>query len=209
MPRINHPKSVPAAQSVDDAKPSNVAGPPKDAHVAVPSNDANVAGLPNDANVAGLPNDAKDLNDTTSAEGTAADAATAQRALALLADRWTFLLVREAYRGVHRFGELQRNLGIARNVLADRLSKLVEQGLLERVRYRRNPDWYEYRLTQRGLDLYPTIIAFFHWVDTHYGDPQRPAVRLRHRNCGKLTQPQLVCSACSAPLAPQDVEILE
>jgi DNA-binding HxlR family transcriptional regulator len=135
--------------------------------------------------------------------------ATAQRALALLADRWTFLIVRDAYLGVHRFGELQRNLGIARNVLSDRLSKLVEHGLLERVRYRTDPDWYEYRLTERGLDLYPTILAFFRWVSTHYGDPGQPAVRLRHRGCGELTQPLLVCSHCRELLTPQDVEVLE
>jgi DNA-binding HxlR family transcriptional regulator len=137
----------------------------------------------------------------------AVDAATAQQALALLADRWTFLIVREAYFGVHRFGELQRNLGIARNVLADRLSKLVEHRLLERVRYRTDPDWYEYRLTKRGLDLYPTILTFFDWVDTHYGDTNRPAMRLRHRVCGKPTRPLLVCSHCHEPIAAQDVEV--
>jgi DNA-binding HxlR family transcriptional regulator len=136
------------------------------------------------------------------------DTAEAQQALALLADRWTFLIVRDAYMGIHRFGELQRNLGIARNVLADRLSKLVQQGLLERVRYRTEPDWYEYRLTKRGLDLYPAILAFFHWVETHYGDPARPAMRLRHRGCGKLTQPQLVCSKCKEPIGAEDVEVL-
>jgi DNA-binding HxlR family transcriptional regulator len=135
--------------------------------------------------------------------------ATAQHALALLADRWTFLIVRDAYFGVHRFGELQRNLGIARNVLADRLAKLVEHGLLERVRYRTDPDWYEYRLTERGLDLYPAILAFFRWVDTHYGDPDQQAMRLRHSECGQRTQPLLVCSECHKPLRPQDVEILD
>lgn len=137
----------------------------------------------------------------------AVDAATAQQALALLADRWTFLIVREAYFGVHRFGELQRNLGIARNVLADRLSKLVEHKLLERVRYRTDPDWYEYRLTKRGLDLYPTILTFFNWVDTHYGDTNHPAVRLRHRTCSKPTRPLLVCSHCREPIAAQDIEV--
>jgi DNA-binding HxlR family transcriptional regulator len=137
------------------------------------------------------------------------DAAEAQQALALLADRWTFLIVRDAYMGIHRFGELQRNLGIARNVLADRLSKLVKQGLLERVRYRTEPDWYEYRLTRRGLDLYPAILAFFRWVETHYGDPAHPAMRLRHRGCGKVMQPQLVCSGCKEPIGAEDVEVLE
>jgi DNA-binding HxlR family transcriptional regulator len=139
----------------------------------------------------------------------AAKAAAAQQALAMLADRWTFLIIREAYFGVHRYGQLQRNLGIARNVLAERLSKLVEHGLLERVRYRTEPDWYEYRLTERGLDLYPAILAFFRWADTHYGDPNRPAVRIRHRTCGKLTEPLLVCSKCREPIGALDVEVVE
>ena len=139
----------------------------------------------------------------------AAKAAAAQQALAMLADRWTFLIIREAYSGVHRYGQLQRNLGIARNILAERLSKLVEHGLLERVRYRTEPDWYEYRLTTRGLDLYPAILAFFRWADTHYGDPNRPAVQIRHLSCGKLTQPLLVCSECREPIGAQDVEIAE
>ncbi len=138
-----------------------------------------------------------------------ANAAAAQQALAMLADRWTFLIIREAYSGVHRYGQLQRNLGIARNVLAERLSKLVEHGLLERVRYRTEPEWFEYRLTERGLDLYPAILAFFRWADTHYGDPSRPAVRVRHRACGKLTQPLLVCSECREPIGAQDVEVAD
>jgi DNA-binding HxlR family transcriptional regulator len=139
----------------------------------------------------------------------AAKAASAQQALAMLADRWTFLIIREAYSGVHRYGQLQRNLGISRNILAERLSKLVEHGLLERVRYRTEPEWYEYRLTKRGLDLYPAILTFFRWADTHYGDPNRPAVQIRHLSCGKLTQPMLVCSECREPIGAQDVEIAE
>jgi DNA-binding HxlR family transcriptional regulator len=132
----------------------------------------------------------------------------AQQALALLGDRWSFLIIREAFSGVHRYGQLQRNLGIARNVLADRLSKLVEHGLLERVRYRTEPDWFEYRLTERGLDLYPAILAFFRWADTHFGDPGQPAMNIRHRGCGSLTQPLLVCSGCREPIGPHDVEVL-
>jgi DNA-binding HxlR family transcriptional regulator len=142
-------------------------------------------------------------------DDTQAKAVAAQEALALLADRWSFLIIREAFSGTHRFGQLQRNLGIARNILSDRLSKLVEHGLLKRVRYRTEPDWYEYKLTERGLGLYPAILAFFRWADTHYGDPSRPAVRIRHRTCGKLTQPLLVCSACREPLGAKDVEIVE
>ena len=77
------------------------------------------------------------------------------------------------------------------------------------MRYRTEPDWYEYRLTKRGLDLYPAILAFFRWADVHYGDPARPAVRVRHLACGKLTQPLLVCSECREPIGAQDVEVAE
>ena len=76
-----------------------------------------------------------------------------------LSDRWTFLILREAFFGVRRYGQMQRNLGIARNVLADRLRQLVANGMFERVRYRTDPDWYEYRLTERALDVYPVIVG--------------------------------------------------
>jgi DNA-binding HxlR family transcriptional regulator len=142
-------------------------------------------------------------------EPTRAEPAAAQAALALLADRWSFLLIRDAFSGVHRFGQFQRDLGIARNVLADRLSKLVECGLLKRVRYRTDPDWYEYRLTDRGRDLYPAILAFFRWVDTHYGNPRDPAVKIRHRTCGQPTQPLLVCSHCREPIDATEVELVK
>ena len=88
-------------------------------------------------------------------------------AVDVLSDRWTFLILREAFFGVRRYGQMQRNLGIARNVLADRLRRLVEDGMFERVRYRTDPDWYEYRLTERALDLYPAIVALMRWADTH------------------------------------------
>lgn len=115
------------------------------------------------------------------------------------------MIVREVYAGVHRYGQLQRNLGIARNVLADRLARLVDQKLLVRVPYRRDPIWHEYRLTERGLDLYPAIIAFFSWVDQHFGAPGS-AAELRHAGCGKAMRPLLVCSECGEPITAPDVE---
>lgn len=129
----------------------------------------------------------------------------AQLALAMLADRWNFLIIREVYGGVFRYGQLQRRLGIARNVLADRLAKLVAQGLLERVPYRESPVWYEYRLTAGGLGLYPTIVAFFTWADEHYGDPAHRTISLRHGACGKPTRPLLVCSECGEQITARDV----
>jgi DNA-binding HxlR family transcriptional regulator len=132
--------------------------------------------------------------------------APAQRALALLADRWNFMIIREVYGGVFRYGQLQRNLGIARNVLADRLAKLVAHGLLVRVPYRQAPVWYEYRLTERGLGLYPAILAFFSWADEHYSDPAHPKFEIRHKSCGRPTRPLLVCSECGETLTARDVE---
>jgi DNA-binding HxlR family transcriptional regulator len=127
-------------------------------------------------------------------------------AVDVLSDRWTFLILREAFFGVRRYGQMQRNLGIARNVLADRLKQLVAEGMFERVRYRTDPDWYEYRLTERALDLYPAIVALMGWADRHMTpDADAVAVELVHRSCGEPTHPYLACSHCHEPLAGRDV----
>jgi DNA-binding HxlR family transcriptional regulator len=141
-------------------------------------------------------------NQNEEAPGTEA----AQHALALLADRWNFLILRDIYGGVHRYGQLQRRLGIARNVLADRLAKLVAHGLLVRVPYRESPVWYEYRLTERGLGLYPAIVAFFAWAEESFGDPAAPGFEFRHRACGQIGSPRLVCSACGEQITARDAE---
>jgi DNA-binding HxlR family transcriptional regulator len=90
------------------------------------------------------------------------------QAMEVLGDRWTLLVVSAVLRGVHRFGQLQRELGISRTVLADRLQVLVEHGILERRRYRTDPDWYEYRLTSEGRALEPVIEALSEWSRTHF-----------------------------------------
>lgn len=129
------------------------------------------------------------------------------RATALLGDRWTILVLREAFYGVRRYGDLVRNLGIARNVLAARLKTLVADGLLERRRYRTDPDWYEYVLTDAGRDLYGAILALLHWADVHLPADGEPALRLRHRACGMRTEARVVCLACGEELDPREVEV--
>jgi DNA-binding HxlR family transcriptional regulator len=125
----------------------------------------------------------------------------------VLSDRWTFLILREAFFGVRRYGHMQRNLGIARNVLAERLRKLVADGMLDRVRYRTDPDWYEYRLTERALDLYPVIVGLMRWADRHLGPGEDViALDLVHRSCGQPAEPYLACSHCHAPLTARDIE---
>src|SRR5262249_49089224 len=88
---------------------------------------------------------------------------TGTRALELLGERWTLAILRESFAGTRRFTDLQRNLGIARNILAARLRTLVDEGVLERHRYRADPDRYDYVLTDRGRALYPAIEAIVRW----------------------------------------------
>lgn len=130
------------------------------------------------------------------------------RMLDAFGERWTFLILRQAFFGVRRFNEMQRNLGVSRNILAARLRMLVDVGVLERHRYRRDPDFYEYRLTGRGLALYPAILAFSRWGDRFLPrDDDAPTLVLRHKPCGETADPLMVCSCCGEPIHPRDVEV--
>ena len=88
------------------------------------------------------------------------------RALSVLGERWTLLIVRDAFRGTRRFDEFQRSLGVTRHRLAERLRKLVDEGVLTRVAYMDRPTRYEYRLTRKGLALYPVLLTLSHWGTT-------------------------------------------
>src|SRR5918911_5096413 len=110
------------------------------------------------------------------------------RAMGVLGERWTFLILRECFYGVRRFSDMQRNLGIARNILSARLQRLVAAGILERRRYQSEPERFEYRLTATGRDLYPAVITIMRWGDEHLlGEDGRPVV-LRH-TCGHEADP--------------------
>ena len=121
------------------------------------------------------------------------------RAMELLGERWTILILREAFWGVRRFTELQRNLGIARNILSARLHSLVDGGVLERRLYQSDPERYEYRLTEMGRDLYPAVVAIMRWGDQHLAEASEHPVVLRH-TCGHDAQPHLTCSHCGEPI---------
>jgi DNA-binding HxlR family transcriptional regulator len=127
------------------------------------------------------------------------------RALEVLGDRWTLLVIRDAFLGVHRFDDFQRNLGIARNVLSDRLARLVDEGLLERRRYQERPERFEYRLTDKGVDLWPTVITLMKWGDRYYAPPQGPPRIVRHRGCGGEVTGQLTCERCGRMLTAREV----
>ena len=128
------------------------------------------------------------------------------RSLELIGDRWTLLIVRDAFRGVRRFDDFRAELGVAHNVLSDRLSRLTEAGVLERRRYQQRPDRYEYHLTQQGQDLWPVVMSLLFWGD-RYLAPDGPPVIPLHRNCGGHLTPQLNCTDCGASLASGDVEL--
>jgi DNA-binding HxlR family transcriptional regulator len=125
------------------------------------------------------------------------------RAMEILGERWTFLILRESFYGVRRFSDMQRNLGIARNILSTRLQTLVANGILERRLYQDEPPRHEYRLTEAGRDLYPAIVTLMRWGDRHLSD--EPPVVLRHNSCGHEADPLLVCSHCHEELDPHDV----
>ena len=127
------------------------------------------------------------------------------RTVSVLGERWTLLVLREAFKRTRRFEDFQRNMGVARNVLADRLEKLVRHGILERRLYQERPKRYEYRLTEKGRDLYPVIVAVMRWGDRHTaGDAGPPAV-LHHERCGHRADPELVCTHCGEPIDPREM----
>lgn len=131
------------------------------------------------------------------------------RALAVVGDRWTLLVLREAFLRVRRFEDFQSRLGIARRVLTERLALLVVEGVLEKMPYQDRPVRHEYRLTQKGLDLYPAVLSLVHWGDAHYAGEGGPPVLHRHKGCGHDFRSVLSCSECGEALGARDVEARE
>jgi DNA-binding HxlR family transcriptional regulator len=130
------------------------------------------------------------------------------RTIAVIGDRWTLLILRDCFLRIRRFDDFQDRLGITRHILADRLKKLVDAGVLEKVPYGDRPVRHEYRLTDRGLDLYPVMLSVVHWGDTHTtGKAGRPLLH-QHLVCGHQFDPVLTCSACSSPVDPRAVRVV-
>jgi DNA-binding HxlR family transcriptional regulator len=127
------------------------------------------------------------------------------RALALIGDQWTLMILREALFGVRRYAQFARNLGIPRPTLSARLREIVDAGLLERVAYARSPDRYEYRLTEAGRELFGAAAMLMRWGDKYLAGPEGPPIVLRHHACGGIAQPVLSCAACGGEITPYNV----
>lgn len=127
------------------------------------------------------------------------------RTLELVGERWTLLILRDAFLGIRRFDDFQRSLGVARNVLNTRLQRLVESGLLERRLYQERPQRHEYVLTGTGLELWPAIVALMQWGDRHLAGEGGPPLLLEHRGCGGRMTDKRTCERCGAELGPRDV----
>lgn len=128
------------------------------------------------------------------------------RTLEVIGERWTMLVLREAFYGVRRFDDFQRLTGAPRNILTARLRTLVEHDVLTRVPYREPGarQRYEYALTPRGRELLPAILALMQWGDEHLADPAGPPVVVKHRSCGEPVRAVLACDAGHSRLTARD-----
>jgi DNA-binding HxlR family transcriptional regulator len=123
--------------------------------------------------------------------------------LEVVGERWTLLIIRDVFLGIRRFDDLQRDLGVARNVLQARLERLVEEGILVKRPYQERPLRSEYRLTEKGTDLWPVLVALLQWGDRHGLDGERPLL-LRHRGCGGELDDRRRCTACGVDVSVEE-----
>ena len=129
------------------------------------------------------------------------------RALDLIGEWWTPLILRDIFRGKRRFDDLLESLDISRNVLTDRLRTLVESGVLDRVKYQDRPERYEYVLTARGLDLFPVLVSLMGWGDRWLAQKEGPPVVMWHQPCGKPVEAQLTCVHCGEEINLHNVKL--
>jgi DNA-binding HxlR family transcriptional regulator len=127
--------------------------------------------------------------------------------LEVVGEWWSLLILRDAFLGVTRFDDFQERLGISRNVLNERLAHLVEAGVLVKVPYSEHPPRHDYRLTDKGRDLWPVITTMRQWGDKHAA-PAGPPLQLIHKECGEISEALLICSSCGEPIGPRNVQAI-
>jgi DNA-binding HxlR family transcriptional regulator len=138
-----------------------------------------------------------------------ADNCSVKRTLDVVGEKWTLLVLREAFYGARRFEDFRRRVGCARNVLSERLGTLVDAGLMVREPYR-EPNQrtrHEYRLTEKGIDLLPALVALMHWGDRWEADAEGPPVEVVHRECGHPVETILRCSRDRESLTARDTRV--
>jgi DNA-binding HxlR family transcriptional regulator len=128
------------------------------------------------------------------------------RSLDVIGEPWTPLIIRDMWLGRHRFDDIQRNLNISRKVLTDRLKTLVDVGVVERRSYQRDPERYEYLLTDKGQELMDVLLALMAWGDRWVSRDGEPML-IRHNSCGEHTLAAIRCSVCGQPLRALDTGI--
>ena len=135
------------------------------------------------------------------------DNCTVGRTMTILGEKWTFVVLREVFNGVRRFEDIRRHSGIPRQVLSNRLAVLVEQDILRREPYQDPGERarHEYRLTEKGFDLYPVLVAVADWGDRYLVDPEGPPVEFIHRECGSPVHSVLECGKGHRVGRPRDV----
>jgi len=121
-------------------------------------------------------------------------------------DRWASLVLRSIFTGLRKFDEIRRDTAMATNILSERLSWLVEKGVLRLHEYSAVPRRHEYRLTEKGIDYYPILLMLLQWGDKYYLSPEGPPLLLRHGNGGHALEPAVTCSKCGEPVRLRDVE---
>jgi len=136
------------------------------------------------------------------------DSCSTARTLDVLGDTWSVLLIREMFLRTHRFDQLQEHLGIARNILAARLRRLVEHGILSKRLYQEHPPRFEYHLTRKGVELYPVVVSLMQWGDRYLAGASGGPIVLQHSRCGQKTELVPACSACGEPINPSEMRAL-
>ncbi|TCJ28321.1 winged helix-turn-helix transcriptional regulator [Nocardioides jejuensis] len=126
------------------------------------------------------------------------------RSLDIVGDRWSPLIIRDVALGVSRFDAMQRDLGISRKVLTQRLQALIDHEVLEKVAYSEHPPRFDYRLTEKGNDLTMVVLALQQFGDKWLVGEEGPPLLWRHLGCGELSSPVVCCDRCGEQVAPGD-----
>ena len=129
-------------------------------------------------------------------------------ALEVIGERWSLLIIRDVLNGNRRFGQLQQSLGVARNVLSARLQRLLDEGILERRAYQESPPRHEYFLTEKGLDLWPALIALQGWGDKYSSGEEGPPMLIVHKRCGGRVSDRGICEECGETLGARDARAM-